>query len=220
MQAVLMMTSETARADGVADEATIDARGLPYRALNEQIAACAEGGARHIRVRGVLGQRYLGTSLQREVRLSVEGIPGQDLGAFMDGPEIEVFGHAQDGCGNTMNGEYRHPRLHESRCAALASWCATTSATGVSHERVRGGRPDRHRRHGAAFPRRVHGRGHADVLGRRLGGEAHRGTSARDARRRDLHPRPGDPTIPAEVGGRADGRGPGSCSGVIMPRSA
>ena len=103
MQAVLMMTSETARADGVADEATIDARGLPYRALNEQIAACAEGGARHIRVRGVLGQRYLGTSLQREVRLSVEGIPGQDLGAFMDGPEIEVFGHAQDGCGNTMN---------------------------------------------------------------------------------------------------------------------
>jgi len=103
MQAVLTMTSETVRADGVADEATIDARGLPYRALNEQIAACAEGGARHIRVRGVLGQRYLGTSLQREVRLSVEGIPGQDLGAFMDGPEIEVFGHAQDGCGNTMN---------------------------------------------------------------------------------------------------------------------
>jgi glutamate synthase domain-containing protein 3 len=103
MQGVMALASATVRDDTPEDAVTIDARGLHYRALNEQIAACAEGGARHICVRGVLGQRYLGTSLQREVRLTIEGIPGQDLGAFMDGPEIEVYGHAQDGCGNTMN---------------------------------------------------------------------------------------------------------------------
>ena len=84
-------------------EVTIDAHGLPYRVLNERLAALAEEGATHIRVWGVSGQRYLGTNLRRPIRLSIEGIPGQDLGAFMDGPEIEVFGHAQDGCGNTMN---------------------------------------------------------------------------------------------------------------------
>ena len=31
------------------------------------------------------------------------GIPGNDLGAFMNGPRITVHGNAQDGCGNTMN---------------------------------------------------------------------------------------------------------------------
>ncbi len=37
------------------------------------------------------------------VSLQVFGTPGNDLGAFMDGPAIEVFGNAQDGTGNTMN---------------------------------------------------------------------------------------------------------------------
>ena len=31
------------------------------------------------------------------------GTPGNDLGAFMDGPRIVVHGNVQDGCGNTMN---------------------------------------------------------------------------------------------------------------------
>jgi glutamate synthase domain-containing protein 3 len=37
------------------------------------------------------------------VKVEVFGTPGNDLGAFMDGPVVEVFGNAQDGCGNTMN---------------------------------------------------------------------------------------------------------------------
>ncbi len=87
----------------LAGVATLDATGLGYRELNARVAALAQAGAEHIRVRGVLGQRYIGTSLRGPVRITVEGVPGQDLGAFMDGPQIEVLGHAQDGCGNTMN---------------------------------------------------------------------------------------------------------------------
>ena len=82
---------------------TVDAQGIPYRELNAHLRALVEGGSRRIVVQRVLGQRYLGTNLQRPVRIVVEGIPGNDLGAFMDGPHIEVLGSAQDGCGNTMN---------------------------------------------------------------------------------------------------------------------
>jgi glutamate synthase domain-containing protein 3 len=37
------------------------------------------------------------------VEIEIFGTPGNDLGAFMDGPTITVHGNAQDGCGNTMN---------------------------------------------------------------------------------------------------------------------
>ncbi len=56
-----------------------------------------------IELRDVHGQRYIGTDLDRPVQIDVYGTPGNDLGAFMDGPTIIVHGNAQDGCGNTMN---------------------------------------------------------------------------------------------------------------------
>jgi glutamate synthase domain-containing protein 3 len=37
------------------------------------------------------------------VEVEIFGTPGNDLGAFMDGPRITVHGNVQDGCGNTMN---------------------------------------------------------------------------------------------------------------------
>lgn len=81
----------------------IDARGLTYRALNERLDAAFAEGATAARLENVHGQRYIGTNLQRRVRIDIHGVPGNDLGAFMDGPEIHVHGDAQDGCGNTMN---------------------------------------------------------------------------------------------------------------------
>ncbi len=33
----------------------------------------------------------------------IYGIPGNNLGAFMKGPQMFVYGNVQDGCGNTMN---------------------------------------------------------------------------------------------------------------------
>ncbi|MGC9361152.1 MAG: hypothetical protein ACP5G7_12420 [Anaerolineae bacterium] len=81
----------------------IDARGLAYRALNAQLDQAFADGATAARLENVHGQRYIGTNLQRQVRIDIHGVPGNDLGAFMDGPEIYVHNDAQDGCGNTMN---------------------------------------------------------------------------------------------------------------------
>ena len=49
------------------------------------------------------GQRYIGGGLQGRIRLTINGVPGNDLAAFMDGPRIRVRGNAQDGVANTMN---------------------------------------------------------------------------------------------------------------------
>lgn len=81
----------------------IDAEGLHYRELNEQIHRAAADGAHTIEVRNVNGQRYLGAGLRLPVTIRVYGTAGNDLGVFMDGPTIEVFGNVQDGAGNTMN---------------------------------------------------------------------------------------------------------------------
>jgi len=51
----------------------------------------------------VSGQRYIGDGLKGKFKIEINGTPGNDLGAFMDGPSIEVFGNGQDGIGNTMN---------------------------------------------------------------------------------------------------------------------
>ncbi len=81
---------------------TINATGVYYRQLNEQIRAAFNNGADEVVVENVCGHRYLGTSL-RSGRIVINGVPGNDLGAFMDGAEIIVRGNAQDGVGNTMN---------------------------------------------------------------------------------------------------------------------
>ncbi len=82
----------------------IDAKGLNYRELNERIHDAVAQGVKEIDLVNVLGQRYIGTGLDREVTLNIYGTPGSDLGAFMDGPRINVFGSGQDDIGNTMNG--------------------------------------------------------------------------------------------------------------------
>jgi glutamate synthase domain-containing protein 3 len=81
----------------------IDASGLPYRELNRRLRELVARGERCIELRNVFGQRYIGTNLAGPVELDIFGTPGNDLGAFMEGPRITVHGNAQDGCGNTMN---------------------------------------------------------------------------------------------------------------------
>jgi len=51
----------------------------------------------------VYGQRYIGTDLDGPFDIDIYGTPGNDLGAFMNGPTVTVHGNAQDGCGNTMD---------------------------------------------------------------------------------------------------------------------
>lgn len=92
-----------AEADHGAAALVIEAEGLHYRDLNEQVRAAAADDRRLIRVTGVRGQRYLGAGLRGDLLIEVEGVPGNDLAAFMDGPRIVVRGNAQDGVCNTMN---------------------------------------------------------------------------------------------------------------------
>ncbi|MCX6357227.1 MAG: hypothetical protein NT045_05030 [Candidatus Aureabacteria bacterium] len=82
----------------------IDASGLGYRALNEEIHKALSAGRRDITLEHVLGQRYICAGIKEAIRMRIEGIPGNDLGAFMDGPRIEVMGNGQDAIANTMNG--------------------------------------------------------------------------------------------------------------------
>jgi len=81
----------------------IDTAGVYYRDLNARLRNVVSNGVQRIKLRSVHGQRYIGTDLNKPVEIEIFGTPGNDLGAFMDGPRIVVRGNAQDGCGNTMN---------------------------------------------------------------------------------------------------------------------
>jgi hypothetical protein len=80
-----------------------DANGMYYRDLNAKIRELANNGIEHIELRSVFGQRYIGTNLSKSITIDIYGTPGNDLGAFMNGSRITVFGNAQDGCGNKLN---------------------------------------------------------------------------------------------------------------------
>jgi len=82
---------------------TIDAMGMRDRAMNSLLRSMVSEGASRIRLVNVFGQRYIATNLAGRVEIDIEGTPGNDLGAFMDGPTVTVHGNVQDGCGNTMN---------------------------------------------------------------------------------------------------------------------
>jgi len=80
----------------------IDTNGVYYRDLNKQLRELIKNSSK-IELHNVHGQRYIGTDLNKTVEIEIYGTPGNDLGAFMNGPRLVVHGNAQDGCGNTMN---------------------------------------------------------------------------------------------------------------------
>lgn len=82
----------------------INAEGLYYKVLNEKVHKAINKGYKKIILNNVCGQRYIGDGLRGEdIEIIINGVPGNDLAAFMDGPKIIVRGNAQDGVGNTMN---------------------------------------------------------------------------------------------------------------------
>jgi glutamate synthase domain-containing protein 3 len=83
--------------------AEIDASGVYYRNLNNLLRNLDGNGIEKIKICNIYGQRYIGTDLEGQVSIDIHGTPGNDLGAFMRGPKITVYGNVQDGCGNTMD---------------------------------------------------------------------------------------------------------------------
>lgn len=83
--------------------ATINATGIYYKSLNKMIKENLKKGENEIILENVLGQRYIGGGIHSNSKVHIHGIPGQDLGAFMNGLDIVVYQNAQDGVANTMN---------------------------------------------------------------------------------------------------------------------
>jgi glutamate synthase domain-containing protein 3 len=81
----------------------LDVGGIHYRVVNKLVREGTQRGATSFKLNHINGQRYIGDGLQRPVRIEIFGVPGNDLGAFMNGPEIVVYGNAQDSLANTMN---------------------------------------------------------------------------------------------------------------------
>jgi glutamate synthase domain-containing protein 3 len=105
------LSSRTTVNDEGRKETTIDASGrdqwgrpIDHRLLNTEIRRAMNDGADRIILLGVMGQRYIASAAtSKELYIGIKGTPGNDLGAFMDGPTLEVFGNAQDMTGNTMS---------------------------------------------------------------------------------------------------------------------
>lgn len=80
----------------------INTNGIYYRDLNKQIRELIFKGEKKFVLKNVNGQRYICDGIRDNIEVDIYGVPGQDLGAFMDGPTIKVYGDAQDGVANTM----------------------------------------------------------------------------------------------------------------------
>ncbi|MGN0518010.1 MAG: glutamate synthase [Acutalibacteraceae bacterium] len=76
----------------------IDAMQLDYKTLNEEIRS----GGNDVTVSKCCGQRFIAAGMSDKV-ITIDGIPGNALGAYLNGAEIIVNGNAQDAVGDTMN---------------------------------------------------------------------------------------------------------------------
>jgi len=82
---------------------TIDAKSVYYQQLNSMIKEAFKMGEKEVHLKNVGGQRYIGDGISGNQRIIIDGTPGNDMSAFMDGLEIIVNGNAQDAMCNTMN---------------------------------------------------------------------------------------------------------------------
>ena len=76
----------------------IQAGPLDYRALNEKLRA---GGAQ-VFLKGCCGQRFIAAGM-KDKKIEIDGVPGNALGAYLNGACITVHANAQDAVGDTMN---------------------------------------------------------------------------------------------------------------------
>ena len=76
----------------------IDAANLDYRAVNEAL----RGTDRNCTIEGCCGQRFIAAGMS-DRNLTINGIPGNALGAYLNNATITVNANAQDAVGDTMN---------------------------------------------------------------------------------------------------------------------
>ncbi len=76
----------------------IDCKNKKYDILNREIASI-EG---EIDLENCCGQRFIGAGASNKT-ITINGVPGNALGCYLDGANIVVKGNAQDATGDTMN---------------------------------------------------------------------------------------------------------------------
>lgn len=77
---------------------TIDVKDLGYKELNDELRAADSVCT----LAGCLGQRFIAAGMA-DKSIKIEGVPGNALGAYLNGATINVFANAQDAVGDTMN---------------------------------------------------------------------------------------------------------------------
>ena len=77
----------------------ISAKDIDFKDLNEQVKE-AKGD---VCIDDCYGQRFIASALKEGRSLTINGTPGNALGAYLDGAVITVNGNAQDATGDTMN---------------------------------------------------------------------------------------------------------------------
>ena len=76
----------------------VNAAGMEFREINESIRAAGK----EVTLTGCLGQRFICAGMS-DVTVDIEGVPGNALGAYLNGATVTVRGNAQDAVGDTMN---------------------------------------------------------------------------------------------------------------------
>ncbi len=76
----------------------IDVTSLDFKQLNDELKKNNEDTV----INGCCGQRFIASSFS-DKKITINGVPGNALGAYLNGAEITVNGNAQDAVGDTMN---------------------------------------------------------------------------------------------------------------------
>jgi len=121
---------------------TINAKDMHFRKLNEAIKK-SDGD---VTINNCLGQRFIGSG-QSEKTITINGIPGNALGSYLNGSDIIVYGSTQDATGDTMN------------CGRIIVHGSTGDAAGYA---MRGG--EIYIRDNAGYRAGIHMKAYADKL--------------------------------------------------------
>ena len=76
----------------------IDATNLDYKTLNKTLRQAED----NCTITGCCGQRFIAAGMSNRT-ITIQGVPGNALGAYLNGASITVHANAQDSVGDTMN---------------------------------------------------------------------------------------------------------------------
>ena len=77
----------------------ITANLIDFKELNENIRQTDD---KCVIINNCIGQRFIADGMS-DKKITINGVPGNALGAYLNGAEIEVYGNVQEATGDTMN---------------------------------------------------------------------------------------------------------------------